>query len=79
MPGASSATAPGAGRDDLKRQVARILGWHCHTKALDELLDSALPTTWATAPPAVAEGVVPVPIGGASTAHPKGDGQLADR
>lgn len=45
MPGASSATAPGAGRDDLKRQVARILGWHCHTKALDELLDSALPTT----------------------------------
>ena len=34
---------PGAGRDDLKRQVARILGWGRFTQALDELLESALP------------------------------------
>ena len=35
--------APGSSRDEVKRKVARILGWGRYTQALDELLESALP------------------------------------
>jgi hypothetical protein len=34
---------PGASRDEIKRQVGRLLGWGRHTAALDAVLESALP------------------------------------